>query len=153
MALTNSRERLGSAVLALRADGAVLALRADGSCSIARIAARRTSAGLAPTARNSAGAVEPPWSSSDSNMCHGSTVACPRRPASATAPVMTSRLLVVKRSAFICSPDRSTESGAADSGTALLWYGTAYLEPARADLSVFHSTLRARLPIDNESDR
>jgi hypothetical protein len=31
-------------------------------------------------------------------------VACPRCLASATAPVITSRLLVVRRSAFICSP-------------------------------------------------
>ena len=74
-----------------------------GQVSTARAAARRTSAGLAPTARSSAVAVDPPVSSKASSRCHGSTVACPFFVATATAAAMTSRLFVVRRSAFMRS--------------------------------------------------
>jgi hypothetical protein len=46
-------------------------------------------------------AVEPPVSSRASSRCHGSTVAWPLLAAMATAVEMTSRLFVVRRSAFI----------------------------------------------------
>ncbi len=95
IALANSREMFGSATEAPRAAGRF---------STARTAARRRSAGLAPTARSSPVAVDPPVSSNASSMCHASTVAWPRWVAVATAEVITSRLLVVRRSAFIGSP-------------------------------------------------
>jgi hypothetical protein len=92
MALTNSRARVGSATL--------LPLTV-GSRSSALTAARRTSAPFAPAARSSAVAVDPPVSSSASSRCQASTVACPRWLAVATAAEITSRLLVVRRSAFM----------------------------------------------------
>ncbi len=99
-AFTNSRDRLGSTTLG------PLAL---GRLSTARAAARRMSAGLAPTARSSATAVDPPVSSRASRRCHGSTVACPFLSAIAADEVMTSRLLVVRRSVFMAPSDVSTQ--------------------------------------------
>jgi hypothetical protein len=111
-ALTNSRDSVGSATLGPAALGRL---------STARAAARRTSAGFAPTARSSAVAVDPPVSSRASSRCHGSTVAWPFLLAMATAEVMTSRLFVVRRSAFMApcwislTPDNRPELSLAHS--------------------------------------
>ena len=96
IALTNSRARRGLGDAGAAGGGQLLdrALRRPG----ARRRGWRRRRAAAPAA------VEPPVSSSDSSRCHGSTVACPRWFAVATAPVMTSRLLVVRRSVFMGSP-------------------------------------------------
>src|SRR6478735_9396444 len=64
--------------------------------------------GSAPTARSSPGAVEPSEVSSAASRCAGSTEAWPAAVAAEMAACSTSRLLVVKISAFIC---RSVPSG------------------------------------------
>ena len=81
-------------------------------------------------------AVEPPVSSRASSRCHGSTVAWPRWLAGVGGrAVMTSRLLVVRRSAFMGSPDAASRTTP-----------IALSLPTTSELSLFHSTPDCHVP-------